>query len=182
LDVIDEIQPTIAIDLHATYRGHGAFQYYYGAGILEIGHYPIPESTWDQIYRVADSRKPYTIGAFFSNLGRMQKILQGNEGYQLGKAMLDNVRTRGQKAYGGKYQAMLEAPSILSQLVPVDIGRTVMGKIYREAEIAVCPQHLLREYGTFGYTTETFPMAAPYTILQNLAYIEGGLKWVLENW
>jgi hypothetical protein len=184
LEFIDqEINPLhVAIDLHATYRGEGAAQYYKGAGILEIGHYPIKEEIIQKIYRITQGKKPFTMMGFFSVVPRIRKLLKHNIGFELGAAMMENVRTRGQKTYGGKYQAMLEAPSLLPQLIAADKGRTIMGWLMKDAEIAVCPEYLKNKYGTLGYTTETFPSSIPETVMQNMSYVEGGLKYITKKW
>ena len=77
---------------------------------------------------------------------------------------------------------MLEAPSLLPQLIAADKGRTIMGWLMKDAEIAVCPEYLKNKYGTLGYTTETFPSSIPETVMQNMAYVEGGLKYITKKW
>lgn len=184
LEFIDqEINPLhVIIDLHATYRGEQATQYYKGAGILEIGHYPIQEEIVNRIYRITKGKKPYTLMGFISLLSRIRKLLKNNIGFELGEAMMNNVRKRGLKTYGGKYQALLEAPSLLPQLIAVNTGRTIMGWLLKDAEVAVCPEYLKNKYGTLGYTTETFPISIPETVMQNMAYVEGGLKYIAKKW
>jgi len=184
LDLIDkEINPLhVAIDLHATYRGDGASQYYHGAGILEIGHYPIKEEIVNKVYQITKRKKPYTLMGFISLVPRIRKLIKNNIGYELGEAMMENVRVKGHKTFDGKFQSMLEAPTILPQLIAVNTGRTIMGWLLKDAEVAVCPEFLKNKYGTLGYTTETFPSSMPETVMQNMAYVEGGLKYIAQKW
>lgn len=184
LEVIDkEIQSlSVVIDLHATYRTLMSGYVYHGAGILEIGHYPIDQRVLDRIYSMADAKKPWTVTGWISIVPFIRRLMQGNRGFELGKAAMENVKQRGLKIYDQPYQALLESPSILSQLIAVDTGRTTMGKIYREADIQVCSEYLSQKYDEcLGYTTETFPMAMPDVILQNVAYVEGMLKYICEG-
>lgn len=184
LEFIDqEINPPhVVIDLHATYRSENSARYYKGAGILEIGHYPIKEDILKRIYQTSKRKKPYTLMSYISLMPRIRKQLKNNIGFELGEAMMENVRHQGLKTYGGKFQAMLEAPSLLPQLIAVDKGRTIMGWPLKDAEIEVCPEYLKNKYGTLGYTTETFPSSMPETVMQNMAYVEGGLKYIAEKW
>lgn len=179
----EEINPLhVAIDLHATYRGAGSAEVYNGAGILEIGHYPVEEETLEKIYSLSQKKKPYTLMGYFSIVPKIKKFLKNNTGFELGKAMMENVRKKGFKAYGGKFQDLLESPGLLPQLIPVDEGRTIMGWAMRDMGVAVCPEHLKNKYGTLGYTTETFPNSTAEAVLENMAYVEGCLKHIVNKW
>lgn len=179
----EKVRPHVAVDLHETVRGTSAHLVYNGAGILEIGHYPIQEKILEKIYELAKQKKPHIgIISYTSIVPKIRKLLKNNLGFNLGKAMMENVKRRGLKTYNGEFQALLEAPSLLPQLIAVDIGRSISGWVYKDAEMGVCQDWLMKNYGTLAYTTETFPNSLWEVVMEDMAYIEGGLKYIIERW
>jgi hypothetical protein len=178
----EEVRPHVAVDLHETVRGSSSYLIYENAGILEIGHYPIKEEILEKIYNETKKKKPYTAMGYLSIVPKIKRLLKNNSGFELGAAMMENVRKKGFKTYGGEFQALLEAPSILPQIIPVDTGRSIWGWGGKDAEISVCPDWLMKNYGTLAYTTETFPNHLWEVVMEDMAYIEGGLKYIVKKW
>jgi len=182
-------KPTLGYDLHETI-GKFADLVYKGAGILSIEDFHIPEKTRQRLESMhrrpegriarALSKIPFEIRRYLPFIDKeyayhaMKKI----PAFELGEAMMQHVRDRGLKTYRGEYQKLLDQPTPgqAPQLLTFDEGRAVDGPLLYNLEIRVCTTWLHDEFETLAYTTETFQNALDERVLEQVAFVEGGIE------
>jgi len=181
-------KPTLGYDLHETI-GKFADLVYKGAGILSIEDFFVPEETRVKLESMfvrpsnrisrAFSRMPSVIRNCIPFIGKEYAcdILRQIPAFEVGEAMMRHVRGKGLKVFRGEYQKMLEEPTpeYPPQLIAFDEGRSIDGPLLFDLDIRVCTAWLNHEFGTIAYPSETFQNPLDERVLEDIAYVEGGI-------
>ncbi|MFQ5710808.1 MAG: M14 family zinc carboxypeptidase [Candidatus Geothermarchaeales archaeon] len=184
-EYIREVKPTFAVDLHETVFGNAYF-WAKGAGILSIEDFYIPVGLRRKAERMKEkeegvldrllSRIPF--GRDLLDIKYTRDIMRKNPDFELGEAMMNHVVDKGFRTFNMDYQRLVKqstSPLTLPQLIFFDEGRCIDGPLLFDLDIRVCTAWLHHEFGTLAYTSETFPNPMDERILEDLAYVEGGI-------
>jgi hypothetical protein len=179
----------LGYDLHETV-GKFADLVYKGAGIFSIEDFHIPEKIrkrLESMYRRPEnritralSRIPFAIRKYLPIVDReyIYHTLKKIPAFELGEAMMKHVQSKGLKTFRGEYQKLLEQPIPYypPQLLTFDEGRAVDGPLLFDLDIRVCSAWLHDEFETLAYTTETFQNPLDERVLEQVAFVEGGIE------
>jgi hypothetical protein len=187
-EYIKGIRPTFAVDLHESI----AFEHQLGetgAGLLSIEHLYIPPQLRKEIEAI---KTRFELLTDFLTEGvwkiknpfkqrRVKKLMKQHPHFEVGEAMMTHIRSKGLRAYGGDYQRAFDRPiPAPPQLIFFDEGRCIEGPLLCEPGVRVCSAWLADEFGTLAFTSETFPNPLDERVLQDLAYVEGGILKILR--
>lgn len=181
---ISEIKPTFAFDLHETVFGEAEL-WAKGAGILSIEDFYVPTELRDKFerMRVAPGNKASKLLSKLPfrrevlNMEYVRDVMKRHPAFEYGEAMMRHVKEKGLRTFSMEYQrlTMRPPPPIPPQLIFFDEGRCIDGPLLYDSEIRVCTSWLHDEFGTIAFTSETFPNPMDERVLEDLAYVEGGL-------
>jgi len=181
-------KPTLGYDLHETI-GKFADLVYKGAGLLSIEDFHVPEKTREKLEFMykrpsnritrALSKAPSALRSYIPFVGKeyAYEALREIPVFEVGEAMMRHVKEKDLKTFRGEYQRMLEAPTPDNppQLLAFDEGRTIDGPLLFDLDIKVCTAWLHHEFGALAYTSETFQNPLDERVLEDIAYVEGGI-------
>ncbi len=188
-DYIRQIKPTFAIDLHETVIGEAKY-WAKGAGILSIEDFYIPlklRARFEKMGIIPENKFSKFISKipFRRQLLAMEyarDLMRENPAFEQGEAMLQHVKDKGFRTFNMEYQKLMtpSIPIFPPQLLFFDEGRAIDGPLLYEGDIRVFTAWLHYEFGTTAYTSETFPNPMDERVLEDLAYVEGGVMKRLE--